>query len=236
MKKDLLESIVENVLQGRRNKNDEGIDEGAVGQPGVAELVKDALESGIDADKILLDGLSRGMKQVGEKYECGEYFIPDMLTAAEAVEAGMNVMEPYLVKNGESGGKGKFIMATVEKDLHDIGKNLVCIMLRGAGYTVVDLGIDVPAARIVEAAEEERAGIIGLSALLNTTMVNMAEVVKQLENSGLRDRVKVMIGGAPTSEDFAREIGADSYGKDAFAAIREAEKLLKKGGEKYNGS
>jgi 5-methyltetrahydrofolate--homocysteine methyltransferase len=227
MKKDLIESIVENVLQGRRNKNDEGIEEGAVGQPGVAELVKDALDSGIGTNEILLDGLSRGMGLVGEKYESGEYFIPDMLTAAEAVEAGMAVMEPYIIKNGKSGGKGKIIMATVEKDLHDIGKNLVCIMLRGAGFTVVDLGIDVPAARIAEAAEEEGAGVVGLSALLNTTMINMGEVVKELEAKGLRDRVKVLIGGAPTSEDFAREIGADGYGKDAFAAIREAEKLLK---------
>jgi 5-methyltetrahydrofolate--homocysteine methyltransferase len=227
MKKDLIESIVENVLQGRRNKSDEGIEEGAVGQPGVAELVKDALNSGIGTNVILLDGLSRGMGLVGEKYESGEYFIPDMLTAAEAVEAGMAVMEPYIIKNGESGGKGKIIMATVEKDLHDIGKNLVCIMLRGAGFTVVDLGIDVPAARITEVAEEEGAGVVGLSALLNTTMINMGEVVKELEAKGLRDRVKVLIGGAPTSEDFAREIGADGYGKDAFAAIREAEKLFK---------
>jgi len=226
MKKDLIESIVENVLQGRRNKNDEGIEEGAVGKPGVAELVKDALDGGIGTNEILLDGLSRGMGLVGEKYESGEYFIPDMLTAAEAVEAGMAVMEPYIIKNGESGGKGKIIMATVENDLHDIGKNLVCIMLRGAGFTVVDLGIDVPAARIAEAAEEEGAGVVGLSALLNTTMVNMGEVVKQLEAKGLRDRVKVLIGGAPTSEDFAREIGADSYGKDAFAAIREAKKFF----------
>lgn len=236
MNKDLLNSIVENVLQGRRNKDDEGIEEGAVGQPGVAELVKEALDSGIEANKILLDGLSRGMEQVGEKYESGEYFIPDMLTAAEAVEAGMAVMEPYLAENGINGSKGKIIMATVEKDLHDIGKNLVCIMLRGAGFTVVDLGIDVPAARIAEAAEEEGAGMVGLSALLNTTMVNMGEVVKQLEKRGLREQVKVLIGGAPTSEDFAKEIGADSYGKDAFAAIREAEKYLKAGGELKNGS
>ncbi len=236
MNKALIEKIVENVLQGRRDKDDEGIEEGAVGQPGVAELVKEALDSGVDADKILLDGLSRGMEQVGEKYESGEYFIPDMLTAAEAVEAGMAVMEPYLVKNGLGGSKGRIIMATVEKDLHDIGKNLVCIMLRGAGFTVVDLGIDVPASRIAEAVEEEGAGMVGLSALLNTTMVNMGEVVKQLEQKGLREQVKVLIGGAPTSEDFAREIGADGYGKDAFAAIREAEKFFNTGGEKKNGS
>ncbi len=226
MSKDLIEKIVESVLQGRRNKNDEGIEEGMVGDPGVAELVEEALESGIETNDILLNGLSCGMELVGQKYETGEYFIPDMLTAAEAVEAGMAVMEPYLVKEGTSGAKGKIVMATVEKDLHDIGKNLVSIMLKGAGFTVIDLGIDVPAARIVEAAEEEGAGLVGLSALLNTTMANMGDVVRELEQKGLRDQVKVMIGGAPTSEDFAKEIGADSYGKDAFAAIREADKLL----------
>lgn len=226
MSKELIEKIVENVLQGRRNKDDEGIEEGMVGDPGVAELVEEALNSGIETNDILLKGLSRGMELVGQKYETGEYFIPDMLTAAEAVEAGMAVMEPYLVKDGTSGAKGKIIMATVEKDLHDIGKNLVSIMLKGAGFTVIDLGIDVPAARIVEAAEEEGAGLVGLSALLNTTMTNMGDVVRELEQKGLRDQVKVMIGGAPTSDDFAKEIGADSYGKDAFAAIREAEKLL----------
>ncbi len=227
MSKELIEQIVNNVLQGRRNKDDEGIEEGMAGDPGVAELVQEALDGGADTNDILLNGLSRGMEMVGEKYETGEYFIPDMLTAAEAVEEGMKVMEPHLVKGEGGSGKGKVVMATVEKDLHDIGKNLVSIMLKGAGFTVVDLGIDVPAARIVEAAEEEGAGLVGLSALLNTTMSNMGDVVKELEEKGLRDKVKVLIGGAPTSEDFAREIGADSYGKDAFAAIKEAEKLLK---------
>ena len=227
MSKDVIDQIINNVLQGRRNKDDEGIEEGMTGDPGVAELVQEALDSGIDTNEILLKGLSKGMEMVGEKYETGEYFIPDMLTAAEAVEEGMKVMEPHLVKGEGGSGKGKVIMATVEKDLHDIGKNLVAIMLKGAGFTVVDLGIDVPAARIVEAAEEEGAGLVGLSALLNTTMSNMGDVVKELEKKGMRDQVKVLIGGAPTSQDFAEEIGADSYGKDAFAAIKEAEKLLK---------
>lgn len=231
MKEKLIESIVENVLQGRRNEEDEGIEEDYTGKPGVAELTQQALDNGIDTDTILLDGLSKGMELVGQKYETGEYFIPDMLSAAEAVEAGMEVMEPHLAGKGESEGKGKVVMATVEKDLHDIGKNLVCIMLKGAGFSVVDLGIDVPSARIVEVVEEEKAGLIGLSALLNTTMVNMEDVVKELEKKGIRDKVKVIIGGAPTSEDFAKEIGADGYGKDAFAAIRVAEQLLKTGGD-----
>ncbi len=226
MSEEILERIVDNVVQGRRNSDDEGIEEETVGEPGVAELVEEALKAEIATDRIMIEGLSRGMELVGEKYESGEYFIPDMLTAAEAVEAGMAVMEPHLLQAEKDGGKGKIVIATVEKDLHDIGKNLVAIMLRGAGFSVVDLGIDVPAKRIVEVAEEEGAGLIGISALLNTTMSYMEDVVKELENKGLRDRVKVIIGGAPTSIEFAREIGADSYGKDAFAAIREAEKLL----------
>lgn len=232
MKEELIGKIVENVLQGRRNQDDEGIEDGTVGKPGVAELVQEALDSGIETNTILLEGLSRGMEQVGQKYESGEYFIPDMLTAAEAVEAGMEIMEPYLVREGTSGGKGKIIMATVEKDLHDIGKNLVSIMMKGAGYTVVDLGIDVPSDRIAEAVEEEKAQLVGLSALLNTTMTNMSKVIESLEEKGIRDQVKVIIGGAPTSDDFAKEIGADGYGKDAFAAIRVAEKLLTSGGGK----
>ncbi len=230
MKDKLIERIVENVLQGRRNEEDEGIEEDYAGEPGVTELVAEALDNGIDTNTILLEGLSKGMEMVGEKYETGEYFIPDMLTAAEAVEAGMKVMEPHLAGEGKRKGKGKIIMATVEKDLHDIGKNLVSIMLKGAGFTVVDLGIDVPAVRIVEAAEEEKAGLVGLSALLNTTMAKMGEVIGELEQKGLREKVKVIIGGAPTSEEFAAEIGADGYGKDAFAAIKVAEKLLQPGG------
>jgi len=231
LKEELIEGIVQNVLQGRRNQDDEGIEEGTTGRPGVAELVQEALDNGVDTNTILVEGLSRGMEMVGQKYETGEYFIPDMLTAAEAVEAGMEVMEPHLLGEEAGAGKGTIVMATVEKDLHDIGKNLVCIMLKGAGYNVVDLGIDVPSERVVEAAEEEKADLIGLSALLNTTMINMGKVIEELDKKDLRDKVKVIIGGAPTSEDFAREIGADGYGKDAFAAIREADKLLKTGGE-----
>ena len=226
MSADLIELIENNVLQGRRNSSDEGIEDGITGQPGVAELVEEAISKGIDPDVILLDGLSRGMEKVGEKYESGEYFIPDMLTAAEAVEAGMKVIEPHLISKGNRGGKGKIVLATVEKDLHDIGKNLVAIMLKGAGYSVIDLGIDVSADRIVEVAEEENAELIGLSALLNTTMINMGNVVDILEEKGLREKIRVLIGGAPTSLEFAREIGADSYGKDAFAAIREADRLI----------
>ncbi len=226
MSEKIIEQIVANVLQGRRDKNDEGIDEGYDGTPGVTELVEEALEQGVPVEKVLGEGLSHGMTLVGEKYESGEYFIPDMLAAAEAVGAAMEIMEPYLVKDGGQGSKGKIVMATVEKDQHDIGKNLVTIMLKGAGYAVVDLGGNVPAARIVEVVEQENAGLLGLSALLDTTMPFMKETIEELKNKNLKDNVRVMIGGAPTNEDFAREIGADAHGKDAFAAVKIADQLL----------
>ncbi len=226
MSEKIIEQIVANVLQGRRDKNDEGIDEGYDGTPGVTELVEEALEQGVPVEKVLGEGLSHGMTLVGEKYESGEYFIPDMLAAAEAVGAAMEIMEPYLVKDGGQGSKGKIVMATVEKDQHDIGKNLVTIMLKGAGYAVVDLGVNVPAARIVEVVEQENAGLLGLSALLDTTMPFMKETIEELKNKNLKDNVRVMIGGAPTNEDFAREIGADAHGKDAFAAVKIADQLL----------
>ncbi len=226
MSAEIIDRIVENVLQGRRDSEDEGVDEGYYGQPGVTELVKEALEKEVPLEKILSDGLSRGMTMVGQKYETGEYFIPDMLAAAEAVAAAMEVLEPQLLESGRQEDRGKVLIATVEKDQHDIGKNLVCIMLRGAGFSVVDLGINVPAKRIAEAAASEKAGLVGLSALLDTTMPYMRSTIEELEKSNLRDRVKVMIGGAPTSESFAREIGADAHGKDAFAAVKIAEKFL----------
>ncbi len=229
MSQDYIERIKENVLQGRRNKEDEGIDEGYEGQPAVYELVNEALNEGVGLTKIL-DALNEGMRQVGEKYESGEYFIPDMLASAEAVGAAMEVLEPQMAKDGTMEQKGKVIMATVEKDIHDIGKNLVTIMLRGAGFNVVDLGINVPAQRIVEAVQQEKANLVGLSALLDTTMPFMQSVVEELENNNLRPEVKVMIGGAPISAEFADKIGADGYGEDAFAAVRLAEKLSQKGG------
>jgi 5-methyltetrahydrofolate--homocysteine methyltransferase len=221
-----ISQIVENVLQGRRRKEDEGIDEGYSGKPGVYELVNEALEKGVDLERILTAGLSGGMKLVGDKFETGEYFIPDMLAAAEAVGVAMDIIEPHLLQKGGQEKKGKVVMATVEKDVHDIGKNLACILLRGAGFSVIDLGVNVPAGRIAEVVEKERAGLVGLSALLDTTMPLMRSTVQELEKRNLRDKVKVMIGGAPTSETFAREIGADAYGADAFAAVSIAEKLL----------
>jgi len=214
----LLEKMAFNVTQGRVVAEDEGIDEGLEGQPAVTELVEEALEQDINPKSIVLDGLTQAMDVVGKKFDEGTYLIPDMLASAECVGAAMDILSPHLVKAGVE-SKGKFIIATVAGDLHDIGKNIVSIMLKGAGYEVVDLGADVTTDQIIEAVRSNQAPFLGLSALLTTTMRVMGDVIAKLEKEGLRDTVKVLIGGAPTSQDFANQIGADAYCKDAFEAI-----------------
>jgi len=217
-KQELLEKIAINVVQGRVEAEDEGFDEGFEGQPAVTELVEMAIDQDIRPDAILLDGLTASMAVVGEKYESGEYLIPDMLAAAEAVGAGMDILTPHLVKAGVE-SKGKFVIATVAGDLHDIGKNIVAIMLKGAGYEVIDLGVDVPIDKIIATVIEQKAPYLGLSALLTTTMRNMEEVVQKLTDKGARDQVKICIGGAPTSSEFSEKIGADGHCRDAFDAL-----------------
>lgn len=157
----LIEEIKKNIIQGRRNKEDEGLEEELYGMPGVEELVKEALTQGVDVKDILTDAVNGGMQLVGEKYSRNEYYIPDMLAAAEAVGMAMDILAPYLKSMDNSEVKGKFVLATVEKDQHDIGKNIVGIMLKGAGFQVIDLGTDVPAGRIIQAVEEEKAEFIG---------------------------------------------------------------------------
>lgn len=216
--KTLIEKISFNIVQGRVEAEDEGFDEGLEGQPAVTELVTEALESDIDAKAIVIDGLTRAMEIVGGKFEREEYLIPDMLASAECVGVAMDIMSPHLLKAGVQ-SKGKFVIATVAGDLHDIGKNIVSIMLKGAAYEVVDLGADVPTATIIQAVKESNAPYLGLSALLTTTMRVMEDVIDTLKEEGLRDQVKVLIGGAPTSRAFADQIGADAHCKDAFEAI-----------------
>ncbi|UCH50997.1 MAG: corrinoid protein [Chloroflexota bacterium] len=228
MAEDILKLIQENVIQGRITKDDEGFEEGMAGQPGVTELVEAALVQKIDPQDIISKGLTKGMEIVGQKFEAKEYFIPDMLAAAQAVGAAMDILEPHLAGTGIK-AKGKIIVATVKGDLHDIGKNIVSILLRGAGYTVKDLGNDIDTSTIVEAVREEQPQLLGLSALLISTMANMADVIQALNDAGLRDKVKVIIGGAPVSEDFAKSIGADGYGADGFNAVRVVESLFDAG-------
>lgn len=219
MSEDLIQQIKENVIQGRITKEDEGLEEGMVGQPGVTELTEKALAEGINAQDIITGGLTSGMDIVGQKFAAKEYYIPDMLASAEAVGTAMEILEPYLVQSGIK-SKGKVIVATVKGDLHDIGKNIVTILLRGAGYTVKDLGNDIDTSAIVEAVKNEKPGFLGLSALLTSTMANMRDVVQSLEENGIRKDVKVIVGGAPVSQEFALNIGADGYGADGFEAVR----------------
>jgi len=216
--KDILERIWFNVIQGRLEAEDEGFDGGLEGQAASTELVEKALTYGIEPKSIVINGLTKAMEVVGEKFEREEYLIPDMLASAECVGAAMDILSPHLIQAGVE-NKGKFVIGTVAGDLHDIGKNIVAIMLKGAGYEVIDLGNDVTTDTIAETMRESQAPFLGLSALLTTTMRMMKEVIGRLEQEGLRDKVTVFIGGAPTSKEFAEEIGADVYCKDAFQAI-----------------
>ena len=224
MTDNIIDEIRENVIQGRVTQDDEGMDEGLVGQPAVTELVKEALARKIDVKEIINEGLTKGMSLVGDKFEAGEYFIPDMLASAEAVGAAMEMLAPYLEGSGIK-SKGKILIATVKGDLHDIGKNIVSILLRGAGYTVKDLGNDIEPEAIVAAVKEEKPEILGLSALLTSTMAHMEDTINALKDAGVRDSVKVVIGGAPVSEEYAQKIGADGYGADGFHAVSVIESL-----------
>ena len=219
MSEDIILRLKENVIQGRKTKDDEGLDEELSGTPGVLELTKTAIESNIPPDVIITQGLTAGMQVVGEKFSTKEYFIPDMLASAEAVGAAMDILKPVLeASNMET--KGKFGIATVKGDIHDIGKNIVAILLKGAGYEVDDLGIDVSTEKIVEFIRKDNPNYLGLSALLTTTMVEMGVVIEALKENGLRDKVKVLIGGAAVSDEYAKEIGADAYCVDGFHAIK----------------
>jgi 5-methyltetrahydrofolate--homocysteine methyltransferase len=218
MSEDIIAALKENVIQGRKTVEDEGIDEDLTG-PGVLELTQQAIDSETPPDRIIKEGLTAGMQVVGEKFSAKEYFIPDMLASAEAVGAAMDILKP-LLESANVETKGKFAIATVQGDIHDIGKNIVAILLKGAGYEVSDLGTDVPTEKIVEYVKNENPDYLGLSALLTTTMVAMGEVIAALEAAGLRDKVKVLIGGAAVSDDFAREIGADVYCLDGFEAVK----------------
>ena len=203
-KQEYLEKIAFNVIQGRVEAEDEGLDEGLEGQPAVTELVEEAIEANIDARDIVVKALTIPMEQVGASAEC--------------VGAAMDILSPHLMKGGME-PKGKFVIATVADDLHDIGKNIVSILLKGAGYEVIDLGNNVSTQTIVDEVKNNGAQYLGLSALLTTTMRGMGDVVVALKEASVRDQVKVLIGGAPTSAKFAEEIGADKHCKDAFQAI-----------------
>jgi 5-methyltetrahydrofolate--homocysteine methyltransferase len=207
---DLLSKIASNLYEGE----DEA----------VAELVQQALDQGLAPGEILKGGLIAGMDEVGRDFKAGELFVPEVLIAARAMHAGMGVLRPLLA-DSDAAGAGKYLIGTVKGDLHDIGKNLVKMMLEGAGFETIDLGTDVEPQVFVDAVREHRPQLVGMSALLTTTMVQMKATVEALVEAGLRDSIKIMVGGAPVTDAFAKEIGADAYAPDAASAVDVARSL-----------
>jgi len=207
---DILQQIASNLYEGE----DEA----------VASLVQKALDQGHQPTEILQGGLIAGMDQVGRDFKAGDLFVPEVLIAARAMHAGMGVLRPLLAES-DAPSAGKYVIGTVKGDLHDIGKNLVKMMLEGAGFETVDLGTDVEPAAFVAAVREHKPSLVGMSALLTTTMVQMRATVEALVEAGLREQVKIMVGGAPVTEAFAKEIGADAYAPDAASAVEVARSL-----------
>jgi len=193
--------------------------------PEAEALTRTALDEGVAPTAIVDEGLIVAMGIVGDRFGRGEIYVPEMLLSARAMQHALAVVEPLLVGDDVS-SRGSVVIGTVKGDIHAIGKNIVGIMLRGSGFTVLDLGVDVPADRFVGAIEEHRPDILAMSALLTTTMPRMETVIEALDGAGVRDEVKVMVGGAPITEEFARSIGADGYGRDAGAAAARARELV----------
>jgi 5-methyltetrahydrofolate--homocysteine methyltransferase len=193
----------------------------------VIQKVKQALQNGITPNTIMNDGMIAAMAEVGRLFERGEYYVPEMLVAARAMQSGMKVLKPYLTI-AEAHPSGKVAIGTVKGDLHDIGKNLVKMMLEGAGFEIIDLGVDVNPVEFKNAVINHQVDIIAMSALITTTMPAMRPVIELLEESGLRQRVKILVGGAPLTEEFAQQIGADAYAPDASLAVTMANALLSK--------
>ena len=185
---------------------------------GSAQEVKNLLEQGVDPFEIIENGVMQGMDMVGERFESGEYFLPDLLRAAKAVEACSSIIKP-LLKEDQNSNKGTIVVGTVAGDIHDLGKNIVIATLESGGFKVVDIGVDVPIEKFIEAVKKENASILGMSALLTVTMVEMEKVIKALRSDPDLEKVKVMVGGAPVDQEYSDKIGADAYGRDARQAL-----------------
>ena len=206
----ILQALYDQIIQGKMDETEAS--------------VQNALGEGLSPERILSEAMTAALARVGELFEAGEYFVPEMLISANAMQKGMAVLKPHLVEVGLEPA-GKIVIGTVKGDLHDIGKNLVAMLLEGAGFEVVDLGTDIAPERFIEAIESEGADLLGLSALLTTTMENMRLTMQAIQSAGVRDRVKVVIGGAPVTEAFAQDIGADGYAPDASRAVALAKEL-----------
>lgn len=194
--------------------------------PLVKQYCQQALAEGYKPEEILEQGIIAGMNVVGEKFKRNEVFVPEVLIAAKATHAGLDVLKPLLTATNLN-SRGTIVIGTVKDDLHDIGKNLVAMMVEGAGFKVIDLGIDVPPDKFIEAIKEHKPDIVGMSCLITSTLNWVETTIKAIEEAGLRDQVKIMVGGGAITEDYANRIGADGYGKDAGAAVEIAKSLLK---------
>ncbi|KYK38702.1 MAG: corrinoid protein [Theionarchaea archaeon] len=193
--------------------------------PLVKRLTEQALDQKIEPIDIINAGLIKGMDVVGEKFRKMEISVPEVLISARAMHTSLEVLNPLLSKHKVK-SRGTFMVGTVKGDIHDIGKNLVCMLMEGAGFTVIDLGVDVPAERFVEETKKNNPDIVGMSALLTITMQEMKDIIEALDKAGLRDSIKIMVGGAPVTQEFATSIGADRYGEDARDAVEKAKELL----------
>ncbi|UCH20007.1 MAG: corrinoid protein [Deltaproteobacteria bacterium] len=193
----------------------------------IQRLVQSAIEEKTSLEDILNSGLIAAMDVVGQKFSDGQIFVPEMLASAFTMKKGLDIVKP-IIKGADNKSIGTIVMGTVKGDLHDIGKNLFCMMLEGAGFKVIDLGIDLTVEKVVQQVRKIKPDILGLSALLTTTMPEMKRVIEELKINGLRDSVKVIVGGAPVSANFAKKIGADGYGEDAAEAVQLSKKLVSK--------
>lgn len=206
-----LKALAQAILEGKRNE--------------AVDLTQKLVNAGVTPKQILDEGLIAGMSVAGEKFKNGEYFVPEILVAARAMKAAMEILRPLLVATDVQ-PIGTMVIGTVRGDLHDIGKNLVAMMVEGAGFKVVDLGVDVTADKFIAAAKEHNAQIVGMSALLTTTMTYIPEVIKAFDAEGLRPKIKLIVGGAPVTQEWANQIGADAYAPDAATAVDKCKELL----------
>ena len=202
---DMLETIQNMVIDGKFKD--------------IEEAVQQAVDAGTDLNRLINDALISAMDVVGKKFADGSIYVPEMLVSATTMKRGLDIIKPLLT-SGENQDRGTIVMGTVKGDLHDIGKNLVIMMMEGAGFKIIDLGVDVKIENLIESLKTEKADILGLSALLTTTMPEMQNVIEALEEAGLREQIKVIVGGAPIDQAFADTIGADGFGKDAVEAVQ----------------
>ncbi|RLG23186.1 cobalamin-binding protein [Methanosarcinales archaeon] len=209
---DLLDQINKGILELNSNK--------------VKALIREAIGQGIDVISLINDGLTAGLRKLGERFERGEAFLPELLKGAQIVQSSVSELEVNINEKDAIQNKGTLMIGTVEGDIHDVGKNIVCTVISSAGYRVIDLGVNVPTERFVEKVRAEKPDLLGLSALLTTTMINQRRVIDALEAEGLRKGLKVILGGAPVSQSWAKQVGADAYAEDAFSALRKVEDLM----------